>query len=697
MDTLSTKVLARVQSLIRDGEPSAVTVTRVSEAMLSVDVAVTHTAAFAAESHSGSGHLSNDVTRLSSSTELQAELDARLDTSHDEAGVLLGDWAARHTDYCDVVQPSDCLRNRPPLGIEYDCGTCGGGGRVQCTECHGEKRVICNMCHGRGRTLCLRCHGHTRVRCWTCHGQGYTEKQDFSLNSDERQRTLNQQGAMYVRVPCTMCSGGTVQCTSCWGGYVNCGPCGQSGYLNCGRCGATGTLPCIACAATGRLNETAWIRCTVARKTDVDVASENLEDVHTLRERVPFSTLADLGPLVLQRAVCDANELTMMYRSTVPVEAVDVARGAKRTAVRGFGPRRTVFDYHGVVEDLLTSDLAEFERAAGPLFHRAMALSSGLGAATRQFLASEINALIATVPAAPNAENHGVADSVPTLLATNLVSRSYVDRAGVAIARALPRLYSAMLLPWAAGIVGACALSGIIAHYERLTPWSAAQKMIAVMLTAGAVWTVVELRAPRHLKGVLGSTLYERLRGRFNRLRRLSWGLAGGMLASALLGIGAAAMPASVPEAIVRAVEASNTSGLAMRTVIHEALALDAADSTPDAIRKALKQTGARITWDKVIDAQGTYQIATTGQDGYKVLGMQRVLFTFNGGMLDALSVSRRASGEAFKRRVHDLSGEVQLQKSETGYAFFRGATMQVTLSNRNGVMSEFYERLAVR
>ena len=84
--------------------------------------------------------------------------------------------------------------------------------------------------------------------------------------------------------------------------------------------------------------------------------------------RIGFDALGELGALTRRDAQVSSDALVQHYRSHVPVETVDLTRGAAQTPIRGFGPDHRVVDYHGIVEHLLNPDLLAFEAAVGQRF-----------------------------------------------------------------------------------------------------------------------------------------------------------------------------------------------------------------------------------------------------------------------------------------------------------------------------------------
>jgi hypothetical protein len=695
MDTLASAVLARVQSLVRDGEPRIVNVSSTAERTLLVDLSITHVAAFELNFASGVGRLPGSVRKVSSIDDLEIAGPERLATVNRDAAGLMRQWADRNADYRARLRPPDCLHEYPTLGVEVACDKCGGHGRTMCGYCNGHKQVTCATCGGRGRYPCQQCDGHGNRRCWTCHGSGYIEKQEFVLNNDERQQTMNQRGAMTVRVPCSACGAkGSTTCGSCWLGTVNCIPCGQSGKVNCPRCGASGTVPCDSCAATGVVHRTAAVSCTVSHGKTIGVDPNDAEDLQTLSNRVPFESLGTLGPLTLQQAGSAGTELTLRFRSTMVVESVDVARGAKHTHIRGYGPARNVFNHHGIVEDLLTSDLNDFETAVSRRFSVAGGGVAGLGQATQQFLASEINALIAAHHHLVGKEDTDRALEDPTapLVAVDLVTRGYVQRAQAAIGKALPHIYGTMILPPALAIIATLALAGLATRYEHLTPWSVSVKILGLTCLAGIAWAIVELSVPRKLQQQLGAPLYERLGNQFGRIRRLSWVVAGCLLLGVAVGVGVAQLNAGKPALLTTGIPAVTGRAVLMTEVLHEALLLDVRTANAQGVRAALAPS-ARITVDRDIDKIGTHQLITEGP------GSQRVIFIFDRDVLESVSVTRPAEplGAGFDRRLRAIGAEMPLQKREKRFAFFQGPTIQVGLSEHDGVLTEFYQRLARR
>jgi len=187
-------------------------------------------------------------------------------------------------------------------------------------------------------------------------------------------------------------------------------------------------------------------------------------------------------------------------------------------AIRAYGPRREIYNYHGLVGKLLEPDLTRLEESlqGHSLVHSLFRGSAGspLAGVMKRFLDSEVNALIA----------EAATKSLDPHLATGTLSPEYIQRASVAMGRAAPRLYSPLVLPMAAWVTaGITGLFWVVrTHFFQWTP---NEKFITLLAITGVSWFVVEARAQSGLKSILGAAIYERLKGQFasarNRYRLL--------------------------------------------------------------------------------------------------------------------------------------------------------------------------------
>jgi hypothetical protein len=656
MQTLADAVLARVRSLVRDGDPSALVLSSLAPRRLTVDLTVTQTVEFDVVYSAGAGGLTNDVERLTPGADLEAVATHRMQAAAGAAPRLLRHWADHYPDYRARLRAVDCVQAAAPVGTQLSCGGCGGSGRIRCDNCGGRKVVQCSWCRGRGQWPCTDCdrRGNRRCSASGCYGSGWVS----GGNGRER---------------CVVCHGqGTTPC-GCSNGVVLCTTCGQRGMVECPPCRGSGAVDCGGCAATGVLHRTASTRCRVHHEARFDIEDGDEEDATTLR-RVGFDALGDLGTLARHNVQASADALVLQYRSHVPVETVAAACGATSLEIRGFGPDRRVVDYHGLVEHLLTPDLLAFEGAVSSRFRPGANGGAGLGPSARAFLASEIHALIASRHGRAGTPSEQPADDTAApLVAENLVSATYVQRAEAAIRKALPHLYRAFLLPGTLAILSAWILAGVVAYFEPLSPWSAAVKLLVLTALAAVAWGAWEIAAARKLQRAIGVELYTRLSARFRPMRQVSWALVGSALASVVL------------VAVVGSTPAFGGLGrrVSMAEALHDALALDVETADVPNVRAALQRAGAHVAYDKVIDRAGLHQIRTDGARGYSTPGVERVMYTFSDGhRLSTVSLSRSEAGDRrFAQRIEEVGRLVPLVKRTPQLAFFRGPTMQVTVS----------------
>jgi hypothetical protein len=238
------------------------------------------------------------------------------------------------------------------------------------------------------------------VRCWSCGGPGSFEKIERELSYSDRQAIMNQERQLVRQLPCTSCGGSGGQiCSSCGDGTVTCNGCGGAREVNCPNCGASGTVRCGHCAATGAIHHAGWIQCAVRRGLRVDVASANAEDQQTFRERISFDQIGTIasgdGGLRLGREERSGSQLTLYYTASVLLECAEATAGAKSIAVRAYGPRREIYNYHGLVGKLLEPDLASLEQSLQRYSLVKGSAGSPLAGVMKRFLASEVNVLIA--------------------------------------------------------------------------------------------------------------------------------------------------------------------------------------------------------------------------------------------------------------------------------------------------------------
>ena len=464
------KILDAVTALVRDLSPGELALRVTQENALPLELTVQHAATFAITIQPGKGALPEQVRRFDAMAPMRAELDERLDTVRQEAGSLIDTWVTQHGGtYTSLLPPDSCMRERPVLGVQEVCGACGGQRQVTCPGCGGAGRVTCSTCGGRARVTCSGCGGSRQSRCYSCGGSGTQEVREFEVSYGDAQNTMNQQRQVTRRVPCSGCGGrGNNPCTSCADGTQACG-CG-SGQVTCGGCGGRGIVPCGGCAATGLVHQTGRIQCTVNRGIRVQTTAGDDEDRITLSERAPFEHLgglaSDTGGVRLQAAKRVEHQATLNYAASVRRECVEASARGRAVTIHVYGPGRDVFDHHHLAGTLLEPDLAALESSARGSALQSTVSGSSLPQATRTFLASEVNTLIAE--AAPQVDDVAGADrrgaGLGRAVAHGLLLAPVIRRfrrAGILlkllmIAVGINLLLSPQLLGWYAIIAAAC-------------------------------------------------------------------------------------------------------------------------------------------------------------------------------------------------------------------------------------------------
>ena len=401
-DALTSKVLSAIAALARDLDSSEWSLSLASKENLALGLVVRHTATFSISTANGKGPLPQSVAALHSDDILRATLEQRLDQVHQEAGGLIDEWVKEAAgEYRSQLPPERCQRERPVLGVQHVCSGCGGRKQLTCHGCSGHGRHTCSGCSGRGKVTCSSCGGSGSSMCMACGGTGGHDETFYETRWDWAQQA-NVQVSGTRRVSCGGCGGGGKIRCSCFDGTQTCSGCGGTGQVTCGTCRGSGIVPCDTCAATGAVHHTGWVHCSVSRGIQIDVAGNHPEDQQTFRQRVPFDRIAAMTSpegVRLYRHERAGHAVTLQYFASVPLERAEADVGGQRVSLRAYGPRHEIFDYHDLVGKLLEPDLAHLEKS----LEGQSVLKSGAGpplaSATKRFLASEINALIAEAPA----------------------------------------------------------------------------------------------------------------------------------------------------------------------------------------------------------------------------------------------------------------------------------------------------------
>ena len=339
-DALTRKILSVVAALMRDLKPGELSLRLAATESLPLTLNVQHRVTFDALVTPGKGQLPDTVKALGSMTDLQTQLDERLQIVREEAGHLIDQWLAESAAaYRSVLPPERCMLERPVLGFQEVCDSCGGRKQLTCGGCGGSGRVLCSSCRGRGRVTCSSCGGSRHTTCSSCGGAGSHEVREMEVSYSDAQNTQNQQRQLTRRVPCTGCgASGSVPCGCDGTQACSC----QGGYVVCGGCGGRGIVPCAACAATGIVHSTGSVRSAVDRKTRVQIGGV-AEDQQTFGARVPFDQIGRLasepGGVRLQSQSRVEHRATLDYAAAIPVEIAEATFGSETVAIRAYRPR----------------------------------------------------------------------------------------------------------------------------------------------------------------------------------------------------------------------------------------------------------------------------------------------------------------------------------------------------------------------
>ena len=98
METLTTAVLARVRSLVRDEELAGLSVSTPAARAIAVELTVRHAVAFDVDYATEAGALPQDAERLAGGASLEATAEQRLRAALHAAPGLLRQWASGHAD-----------------------------------------------------------------------------------------------------------------------------------------------------------------------------------------------------------------------------------------------------------------------------------------------------------------------------------------------------------------------------------------------------------------------------------------------------------------------------------------------------------------------------------------------------------------------------------------------------------------------
>lgn len=483
----------------------------------------------------GPRHLPTDITLLANGTRLKVELNTQLGLAREGCADALRAWVSTAPQvYRRVLPPEAAFRHTPGrYGIEFTCQNCYGKCQVQCDGCAGAGRVSCHACHGAGTVHCQRCGGSARLACSACTGSGHTTEQ---VREQRWDGAANAFVTAYVPVnrPCMACSAsGSVHCTACTFGQAQCGTCAGKRTVACKGCGGAGCFDCAECAATGVQHEWACVTASVntGEELTFGVVDETLEAL--IRERIALADLPAYGRCVETHQVIDGAALGSRYELRIDAVFARLRAAARHFAVYGLGPQTQVLDFVNIAGHLLEDDLVTLEQAALPVSSWARPKDPALLYALKQFVASELNLLIA--------EQQGAQQATSAVEAhfKNMVDAAYVQRATVALRQGFNGLYGAGLLRpalWVAGTAGVVSAMMFAFGPSSYGPWNCA----AWSTLAGAAgWIGVEMvslgRIMRNFPEQIGARLHAQIKAGGSVTK---WRLAvgAGVMASAFLG-----------------------------------------------------------------------------------------------------------------------------------------------------------------
>jgi hypothetical protein len=517
---LAAIILEKVGSLARPLEPGELVVRSGAKEMLQLRLMVQHSVKFSANTSNGKGPLPSGVTALGSLDILISTLRDRLRAAHLQAGPRIDSWAKKCvSDYRHALTPDWCMQSMDTIGVEGFCATCKGHARVMCLECRGSKRVSCDLCRGSGKVKC-RCQTEQYVRCWHCEGRGYEMKPDSILTEYDRLQTIGQEGRVLREVPCGWCdASGKEKCYKCYSGMVDCDKCRGSGKIGCSHCGATGFFACKDCAATGRVHCCGEIQCGVERTGGVGVAGGNPEDQETFVERLAFDDIgqlaSDTGGVVHEGGGREQLSLTHSYKASIRTESAEAKIGEQSIVIRAYGPGRAIFNYHNLVSNLLTADLARLESCVRPLsFFRSRARSA-LTRNINRFLASEVNARIAESLAPPAKANGNSKMALEPDRHTDVVDEQYTRRAGKALSKAMTKLYDRIMLPMLPGLAALMTLLFLFSRKNLFLSGTIGVRITVLTALMVLFWVGLEQLAKYKVKLVLDPRSFARLKKQF--------------------------------------------------------------------------------------------------------------------------------------------------------------------------------------
>ena len=490
--------------------------------------------------HAGARHLSKDITLLANGTRLKVELSTQLAIARDGCDDALGAWVSHEAQAYRRVLPAEAAFRHTPgrYGIEFTCQDCYGKCQVPCDDCCGAGRVGCPACQSAGTVHCDRCGGSTRLTCTGCTGSGHTTEQVSEQRWDAAANALI---TTYVPVnrPCLVCSGsGATHCTACTFGQAQCGACAGRRTVSCKGCAGAGCFNCAGCEATGVQHEWACVTASVSAQEEltfglVDAALESL-----IRERIPAADLPAYGRCLKAHHVINGAALGSRYDLQIEAVYARLHAAARHFSLYGLGPQAQVLDFANIGAHLLEDDLVTLEHAVKPASAWSRQGNPALLYALKQFVASELNLLIAEQPDAHKGGPQQAASQVEAHL-RNMVDAQYVQRSTVALRQGFNGLFGANLLRPALWVAGGAGLVSALVY--AVGPWTygAWHCTAWAALSGAAGWTGVEMLSVRGIMRSFPEQIGARLRSQIKAGGSVAaWrvAVAAGVMASALLG-----------------------------------------------------------------------------------------------------------------------------------------------------------------
>jgi len=406
------------------------------------------------------------------------------------------------------------------------CPGCGGSGTKPC-GCDGTQACGCTG----GQVTCGRCGGRGIVACDTCAATGvvnHTGRVQCSVNRDirvtvgggiaEDQQTFRER-VPFERIGALAAETGGVRLEQRnRAEHAVTLDYSASVPLECAECTVRGKA--VAVRAYGAGHDIYDYHELVGTLLEPDVAGlEQSLSGHSLFRTASRASLAGVTKRVLASVV----------NALIAEAAPRIAEGATGTAQR----RPSVVRVIG--QALVLAPLARRFRRAGLVLKIVMA-AVGLGMLFRPLDWYPMLAFICLFvewryqrnpppPATPERESDAsvaasarAAAALQKTIATGMVSATYVQRAGAAIGKAVPRLYGPLVAPMVGWLTAGVAALSVGAAYggARWTPGAALLAIVALSVIA---WFIVERRAQSSLKAMLGDTLYQRLKDQLGKTR----------------------------------------------------------------------------------------------------------------------------------------------------------------------------------